>query len=258
MPRGVSRNLREGHRKCSHPTMPWDFWLIFFALGAILPWRGRARLKKLLAMPQVGPPERLALYASTIAFQWIAAAVTAWRAWSRGLTPGELGLAIHGRTRILAAAIVGAAIVASLQWLNLRRIGRSSGKAREFMQALAERILPRSSVELLPYLGLAVTAGLCEEFLYRGFAMAALTRAGLPIWSVILLSSLLFGLAHLYQGRGGFVGTMLIGAVFGTARIVYGGLAPVVLWHIAVDAVAGIAGPGYLLRAAKPVLGAET
>ncbi len=211
--------------------MPWDFWLIFFALGAILPWRGRARLKKLLAMPQVGPPERLALYASTIAFQWIAAAVTAWRAWSRGLTPGELGLAIHGRTRILAAAIVGAAIVASLQWLNLRRIGRSSGKAREFMQALAERILPRSSVELLPYLGLAVTAGLCEEFLYRGFAMAALTR---------------------------FVGTMLIGAVFGTARIVYGGLAPVVLWHIAVDAVAGIAGPRYLLRAAKPVLGAET
>jgi len=103
-----------------------------------------------------------------------------------------------------------------------------------------------------------VTAGLCEEFLYRGFAMAALIRAGLPNWSVILLSSLLFGLAHLYQGRGGFVGTMLIGAAFGTSRIVYDGLAPVVLWHIAVDAVAGIVGPRYLLRAAKPVLGAET
>ncbi|MGC2889046.1 MAG: CPBP family intramembrane glutamic endopeptidase, partial [Candidatus Acidiferrum sp.] len=99
-----------------------------------------------------------------------------------------------------------------------------------------------------PYLALAVTAGLCEEFLYRGFAMAALTRAGLPIWGVVLLSSALFAMAHLYQGRSGLVSTLLIGTVFGTARIAYDGIIPVMLWHIAVDAVAGVAGPRYLLR----------
>jgi hypothetical protein len=55
--------------------MPWDFWLIFFALGLVLPWRGRARMKKLLAMPHVSSMERLVLYASTIAFQWLAVAV---------------------------------------------------------------------------------------------------------------------------------------------------------------------------------------
>jgi hypothetical protein len=130
--------------------------------------------------------------------------------------------------------------------------GRSSGKGREFMRVLAERILPQSRVELVPYLGLAVTAGLCEEFLYRGFAMAALTREGLPVWGVVLLSSVLFGLAHLYQGRGGLVSTLVIGTVFGTARIAYDGVVPVMLWHIAVDAVAGVAGPKYLVRTVLP------
>ena len=61
--------------------MPWDFWLIFLALGVLLPWRGRVRMKKLLAMPRVSLMERLVLYASTIAFQWLAVAVVSWRVW---------------------------------------------------------------------------------------------------------------------------------------------------------------------------------
>jgi CAAX protease family protein len=241
------RDLHPLCGKCSYRRVPWDFWLIFFVLGVLLPWRGRARLKKLLSIPHVGTTDRLALYASTIAFQWLAAALTAWRAWARGLSALELGLAIHGRERSFIAAIVGAAILALLQWLNLRRVGRSSGKARDRMQALAERILPQSTVELLPYTALTVTAGLCEEFLYRGFAMAALSRIGLATWGVILVSAILFGLAHLYQGGGGLVGTLFIGIVFGVARIAYDGLVPVVLWHISVDLIAGLAGPRYLL-----------
>ena|SRR5580704_1787355 len=232
--------------------MPWDFWLIFIVLGVLLPLRGKLRLQKLMVLPQIGTRERLTLYASTIGFQWVAAGVVAWRAWSRGLGFEELGLVVQGRWRTLIVAIVGAATLGGLQWFNLRRMGRSSGKAREFMQVLAERILPQSRLELVPFLALAVTAGVCEEFLYRGFAMAALTRAGLPAWSVVLLSSIFFGLAHLYQGRGGLLSTLVIGTVFGTARIAYDGLVPVMIWHFAVDAVAGMAGPKYLVRAAQP------
>ena len=237
--------------------MPWDFWLIFIVLGVLLPLRGRMRLQKLMVLSQIGTRERLSLYASTIGFQWFAAAVVAWRAWARGLNFEDLGLVVHGRWRILIAAIVGAATLGGLQWLNLRRMGRSSGKAREFMRVLAERILPQSRLELVPFLALALTAGVCEEFLYRGFAMSALTQAGLPTWGVVLLSSVLFGLAHLYQGRGGLLSTLVIGTVFGTARIAYDGLVPVMVWHFAVDAVAGVAGPRYLVRAAPPAVAEE-
>ncbi len=227
--------------------MPWDIWLIFFVLGVILPWRGRARIKKLLALPHVTTAERLALYASTIAFQWFAAGVVAWRAWVRGFTATQLGLTIHGRNRIVLASLVGAATIATLQWLNLRRAGKLPIEARGSLQAIAERILPRSGVELLPYLALAITAGLCEEFLYRGFAMAVLQHVGLRVWAAVLVSSVLFGLAHSYQGRGGIVMSLLIGLILGSSRIAYGSLVPAIFWHSAVDVVAGTAGPRYLL-----------
>jgi len=227
--------------------MPWDIWLIFFVLGLILPWRGRMRMKKLLAMPQVSSTERLALYASTVAFQWVAVAVVAWRAWAHRFTASQLGLTIPDRSRILLAASVGAVAIAALQWLNLRRVGRIPVEARGSLQALAERLLPQSTVELLPYLALAITAGLCEEFLYRGFAMAVLVRAGLQAWAVVLISSILFGLAHSYQGRGGIAMTLIIGTILGTSRIAYDCLVPAVFWHSAVDVVAGTAGPRYLM-----------
>jgi membrane protease YdiL (CAAX protease family) len=226
--------------------MPWDVWVIFLVLGLVLPWRGRARMKKLLALPRVSTTERLILYASTIAFQWIAVAVVAWRAWAHGFTASQLGLTIHDRARILVASIAGAATIAALQWLNLRRVGRIPVEARGSIQAIAERILPQSTVELLPYLALAITAGLCEEFLYRGFAMAALEQVGLQSWAVVLLSSVLFGLAHSYQGRGGIVMTMLIGIILGLGRIAFDSLIPAIFWHSAVDVVAGTAGPRYL------------
>ena len=228
--------------------MSWDFWLIFLALGAILPWRGRVRMKKLLAMAHVTTMDRLVLYASTIAFQWLAVAIVGWRAWAHKYGALQLGLAIPNGQTIVIASIVGAATISTLQWLNLRRVGRVPVESRGPLQAVAERILPQSPVELLPYFALAITAGICEEFLYRGFTMAALSNTGLQVWLVVFLSSVLFGLAHSYQGRGGIIMTFVVGLVLGASRIGYASLVPAIFWHTAIDVVAGVAGPQYLVR----------
>jgi membrane protease YdiL (CAAX protease family) len=228
--------------------MAWDIWLIFFVLGVVVPWRGRHRLRELLAKPFVGPAERISLYTSTILFQWIAVGVVTWRAWAHGFNAEQLGLSAPGAWKPIVAAIVGSGLVATLQWLNLRRMGRMPEKARGRLQALAERILPQSPKERAPFFALAVTAGICEEFLYRGFAMAALTRSELPTWGVVVISSMLFGAAHLYQGRGGLVGTILLGLLFAVARVIFGSLIPVMAWHTAVDIVAGVAAPRYLIH----------
>jgi uncharacterized protein len=228
--------------------MAWDVWLIFFVLGFVVPWRGRYRLRALLDKPSVGPAERISLYHSTIAFQWLAVGVVAWRAWAHGFGFAQLALSAPGARSSIAATIVGSGVMATLQWFNLRRMGRMPAKARERLQALAQRILPQSPSERASFFALSATAGVCEEFLYRGFAMAALTRAGLPSWSAIVISSLLFGAAHLYQGRSGLAGTVLLGLLFAVARVALGSLIPVMAWHTAVDLVAGVAAPRYLIH----------
>lgn len=236
--------------------MPWDFWLIFFVLGVLVPWRGYSRLQQLLARPRIESRERLSLYLSTIAFQWIAAGVTAWRAWARGLTPAELGFSTRPEFRIAALAAAGAVFLAAFQWFNLRRVGRLGAESRGNLQPLAERILPRTPPERVTFFALAITAGFCEEFLYRGFAVAAFSRAGLAPWIVVLISAALFGLAHLYQGKRGLVSTGILGLLFGAARVTWMSLAPVVVWHSAVDLAAGIAGPRYLIHNDKAPTGA--
>jgi uncharacterized protein len=241
--------LRCERRKWSYHLMPWDFWLIFVVLAVLIPWRGRARLRRLLAQPVVSTREKLVLYGGTIAFQWLLAGAVGWRAFSRGLTVAELGLARRFSSELLLASLGGALALGAFQWFNLRRISRMKGTAPEFMRNLATRILPGTFIEFVAYVALAVTAGICEEFLYRGFAIAALSRAGIVSWAVVLISSVLFGFAHSYQGKSGVFGTMLMGLAFGTARIAVQSLAPVAIWHSVVDIVAGIAGPKYLFTA---------
>src|SRR2546423_6479459 len=148
--------------------MPWDIWVIFLLLGLILPWRGQQRMKKLLAMPRVTTVERLTLYASTMALQWCAVALVAWRGWAHRFTASQLGLTIHDRTRILVVSIAGALTMAAFQWLNLRRGGGISLEARGPGQAPAESNPPQTTGGLVPHFALALSPGIREGVLYRG------------------------------------------------------------------------------------------
>src|SRR5260370_16058688 len=95
-----------------------------------------------------------------------------WRAGAQGFTSRDLGLVINDPVKIGAIGVLGAASIAGLQWLNLRRMGRSSSPLRTPLQALAERILPRSRLELIPFFALAVSA--------RGFGGIFLPRFSPP------------------------------------------------------------------------------
>jgi membrane protease YdiL (CAAX protease family) len=230
--------------------MPWDIAAILLALGVVVPLRGRAKMRKLLALPRISSLERLSLYASTIAFQWVFVALVAWRAWARGLSAGDLGMLISDPRRVGIAAAAGAVLLGAFQWLNFRRMSRMDTQARGTLFQLARLILPRTQIEHLTYIALSLTASVCEEFLYRGFAMAAILRAGLPTWIAVLGTAALFGLAHLYQGRRGIITTLALGVLFGVSRTMYGSIAPVVVWHATIDLVGGALGSRFILARA--------
>src|SRR2546425_962185 len=81
---------------------------------------------------------------------------------------------------------------------------------------------------------LAVTAGLCEEFLYRGFALWYFTSLAGSVAGFVL-AAVLFGLGHLYLGRMHVVRTAIVGAVFGLLVIGTGSLWVAIVLHAAMD-----------------------
>jgi len=104
-------------------------------------------------------------------------------------------------------------------------------------RAGAVKALPRTKKEKLSFSLLAFSAGTCEEILYRGF-MAFLLQAvfpGIPIYLVVLIPSVIFGIGHFYQGAQGVIMTGTAGAVLMCLFLVSGSLIPGMALHFLGD-----------------------
>jgi membrane protease YdiL (CAAX protease family) len=82
----------------------------------------------------------------------------------------------------------------------------------------------------------AVRASLLEEVIVVGYFFNRLSRLGFSIKSQVLLSALLRGSYHLYQGFGGFIGNVLMGLLFGYLYQRWGRVMPLVVAHFVLDA----------------------
>jgi membrane protease YdiL (CAAX protease family) len=227
--------------------MPWDFLLILVVLGVIVPWRGTVRVKELLARPHLNTADRLLLYASTIAFQWIAVAVVAWRCAARGVGLAQLALAVPTPERTTAIAAALTVFLGGNQVFSLHRLARLPAERRGFMYQLARKLLPQNRVEMFAFVALAVTVALCEEFLYRGFVFAAFERSAVHFLPIAVAgSSVFFALAHSYQGRRGVITTLFVGVIFALARIGTESLVPSIVAHLFTDLIGGLSAPRIL------------
>jgi len=61
-------------------------------------------------------------------------------------------------------------------------------------------LLPRTSLEMGLWVLVSITAGICEEAIYRGYLQRQLGALTRNAWIGIVLSAAAFGGAHLYQG----------------------------------------------------------
>jgi membrane protease YdiL (CAAX protease family) len=228
----------------SNSLMPWDVALILLGLGILVPWRGAVRVKRLLDQPSLTSKDRLSLYGSTIAFQWLIVLVVGWRAFSDGFTHAELGLtwSFWPQTAWIAAGLT--LLLCINQWFGLKKMAEMPADQRGFLFLFTEKIMPRTRNETIVFVALACTAGLSEEFLYRGFVfsvfMRVLASSGSVIWMAAALSSAWFAVGHLYQGRRGLITTFIVGMVFAGARIWSHSLVPPMVAHAGIDVIAGL------------------
>ncbi len=94
--------------------------------------------------------------------------------------------------------------------------------------------------------GYAVMNGVLEEVIMLGFLFVRFEQLKLGPWTGIVISALIRGSYHLYQGFGGFVGNVVMGLVFGYLYKRWGRVMPLVVAHTILDLVSFI---GYALVA---------
>jgi membrane protease YdiL (CAAX protease family) len=112
------------------------------------------------------------------------------------------------------------------------------------LRALAEKgastiaLVPHTETEVKTFEVLSVSAGVCEEIIYRGF-MLWFASMWIGLWPGVLVTSVLFGLAHVYLGKKYIVRTAFGGVLFGVIAVGSASLWPAILLHAFTDLLSG-------------------
>ena len=182
---------------------------------------------------------RVRAYLRAIAIQWSIAAsvVLIWVVNNRPFY--TLGVAASSVWRLgFGMAVLATAAV--LLELQRRRVTGDAALRAEFREKIesASPLLPNNPRELWVFYTLSVTAGICEELLYRGFMIWYLSGLVGTVGAV-LVSSGVFGMAHLYQGPKGVMQTGVIGLILAALYLATGSLWVPMALHMLVDMSSG-------------------
>ena len=185
---------------------------------------------------------RTRVYRMIMAVEWLAAIFVAVRWWVLARPWTALWLAPPRGWRLIASMLVVLA-VAALLVLQTRSVARLSAEKRTAVGTRLGRLValvPHTTSEYRWFVALSVTAGVCEELLYRGF-LVWLLQPWIGLGWAAMVSVIVFGAGHAYQGkdvvRPTVVGMMLQGIALLTRSIL-----PCILVHALLDVMGGTAG----------------
>ena len=115
-------------------------------------------------------------------------------------------------------------------------LARSSDARASLRQQIGKltTVLPHTRTEMYWFGGVSLTAGFCEEFLFRGYFIWVFAP-WLGWWGAAALSLLIFAIGHLYQGWNGVLRTGIVGALFTLVVAIFDSLWPAIALHALID-----------------------
>ena len=156
----------------------------------------------------------------------------------------DLGIAI---AFLFIAALLRVAVLIALHLVDLHH---PEVFANQMKRAVGP-IMPQNGTEILVFICLTIAAGFFEEIIFRGYFQRQFGALTGSIWIGALVSSVLFGAAHGYQGARLMLVIGIFGAMFGVLAILRKSLRPGMLAHAIQDAFSGIV---YFLSAKRGLL----
>jgi membrane protease YdiL (CAAX protease family) len=162
-----------------------------------------------------------------------------WMASDRSWT--SFGLSVPDGWRLWASIALFVLLAAYYAW-SVATVARRSDARAALRQQLGSltAVIPHTRAELRWFGGVSLTAGFCEEFLYRGYFIWVFAP-WLGWWGAAALSLPFFAIPHLFVYRrwDGVLRTGIAGAIFTAVVAISGSLWPAIALHALVDFGAG-------------------
>lgn len=207
-----------------------EHWLVhgIFALLLLIPWQSVKGIRLLDAAVVRDSEARLHFYRSAIISQWALALITLAVIWNAD--SDFLSTLFTSELTADSLLIVGLAALALMSQSPLVPFVRSrmehSRSIRKMLYPM-RNILPRTDAEGSLWISVSLTAGICEEILFRGFLFYyAQSIIGLEAAGAVALSTAVFAFGHLYQGTANMLRVAVVGAILGivfavTSNLIY-------------------------------------
>ena len=184
---------------------------------------------------------RALIYFLTMAIEWIIVAFIAWGARWKGaslsILAGSFSPTLRSIARDLGLAIaflIAANVVLGILSFILGRIFHATPNAA------MKNFLPHTGLEIAIWMLLALTAGICEEMIFRGYLQRQFTLWTGNAAAGIAVQGILFGVAHAYQGPTQILLIVVYGCMFGSLAYWRKSLRPGMAAHFIQDAIGGL------------------
>jgi len=193
---------------------------------------------------------KITQYLLTIAWEFALVAYMWWGGRMRGVKLREV---IGGRWERVEDFLIDVVIALGF-WLGALLVlgtlavglGLSSTHANEQLKGLEEArkqlgfLVPRTQIETILWVVLSVSAGFCEEIVFRGYLQRQFRAwTGNAILG-ILLSGIVFGGGHGYEGGKRMIVIAVFGILFGSLAHLKKSLRPGMMAHALHDTAAGL------------------
>jgi uncharacterized protein len=222
----------------------WDIWAFTFLLGVIVPALSYVKFRRWAARAGQPPPPRmkLAIYGRTVGAQWLLVVAMLLVLWRHGLSAADAGERLGDPRLTLGVTSALLIILAAASTVVLTRVRRAKPATPKTTVDRLQKLAPGSRVEMAAFVILCLTAGFCEEILYRGWLVTILLVATGSPWIAIIAGATVFGVGHAYQGVTAVLRAAFVGLQLAALYIMVGSLIPGQILHAGVDLLIGVAG----------------